>query len=222
MAGYHLDLSTVSLDEFFHTLREGQISPGRVVLLEDKESRLEAIKSAGVVHLADLVERLKTKPRLAAFAEETGLDGDYLTILRRQALSYLPKPVPLRDFPGVSDALVRRLSEHGIVHGKHLYDAVSDSSQVPDAASRFGVDEGELKELRALVDLSRITGVGPVFARFFYALGIRDLADLAEGDPGELYERLGVVSADYSGPKATRWDVEQCIKTAAALNEADG
>lgn len=222
MGGYHLDLSTVSLDAFFDTLREGLIAPGRTVLLEDKENPLEAIKSAGVGNLADLEDRLKTKPRLSAFAEETGLDADYLTILRRQAQSYLPKPVPLRNFPEVSEAVVARLAEEGIAHGKHLYDAVPDPADAAEAAARFGVDEEGLRKLRALVDLSRITGVGPVFARFFYSIGIRSLSDLARGDAEDLYERLGRVSEDYSGPKATRWDVEQCIRSAAALEEADG
>jgi len=39
-------------------------------------------------------------------------------------------------------------------------------------------------------DLRRIPGVGPSIARDLADLGIRTVADLRDGDPGELYGRL--------------------------------
>lgn len=217
MGGYHLDLSRISIDEFFGTLREGSISPGRRILLERQQERRAAIRGEGVELLSDLTERLKTKPKLSAFAAATGLSVEYLTILRRQALSYLPKPVPLEKFPGVSDRLVRRLAEAGVKHGKHLFDATPALSDVATAAARYEVDEASLRELRILVDLSRITGVGPIFARFFYDIGVRGVVDLASRDVDAVLENLAAITADYTGPQATRWDVEHCIRTAAAL-----
>ena len=217
MGGYHIDLSRIPIAEFFGTLREGSISPGRRILLERQQERHAAIHGAGVESRSELTERLKTKPKLSAFAAETGLSVEYLTILRRQALSYLPKPLPLEKFPGVSDPLVPRLAEAGVKHGKHLFDSIPTLSDVAAAAARYQVDEAALRELRILVDLTRITGVGPIFARFFYDIGVRSLEDLASSDPDALLESLGAATAGYSGPQATRWDVEQCIRTAAAL-----
>jgi Pathogenicity locus len=41
----------------------------------------------------------------------------------------------------------------------------------------------------ALRDLRRIPGVGPSIAQDLYELGVRRVADLADADPLELYER---------------------------------
>lgn len=41
----------------------------------------------------------------------------------------------------------------------------------------------------ALRDLCRIPGVGPSIAQDLYELGVRRVADLADADPQELYER---------------------------------
>lgn len=47
------------------------------------------------------------------------------------------------------------------------------------------------------VDLRRIPGVGREMARDLYELGYRSVAELAQADPDELYERLCRISGAH-------------------------
>ncbi len=47
----------------------------------------------------------------------------------------------------------------------------------------------DVEHQSSLRDLQRIPGVGPSIAQDLYELGVRRVADLANADPTELYER---------------------------------
>ena len=215
MPGYHLDGSAIGIDAFFSTLREGNISPGRRILLEDPGGALRSLREAGVATLADLVAALKTAKKLAATAEQTGLSREYLTILRRQAQSWFPQPVALSRFPGATESLVERLASAGIKHTSHLFTAAS-AGTLPGAAH----EQPDIDELLAMADLVRVPGVGPLFARAFVETGCTSVAALAEADPATLRARLSDAPAlaTYTGPAITDWDLRACIWFARLLS----
>ena len=230
MASYYLDLSRISLGEFFDTLREGNISPGRIVLLERKKEHQAALQHCGIVTLGDLVEQLKTKTRVGSMVAKTGLSTEYLTILRRQAMSYLPMPVPLTAFPGINGSpglneVITALAKRGIVHGKHLFDAIDDQTGLRSLTEGLSTNLSPeeltvaLRQLLTLVDFTRINGVGPVSARMLFTLGFHSLSDLAAAEATTVHQQLLELTQEsaYTGVKVTKWDVQNIIKMANLL-----
>lgn len=230
MNSYYLDLSRISLREFYDTLTADNLAPSRKILLDEREDRFLTLAAAGVTTLQSLIEAIKTPRSAERLAGTTGIPMDYLTMLRRQALSWLPKPVPLRRF-SVSADLVDALAEIGIDTGYDLFSvatALQGSSRTP--FSRSTIDAithqasvpslaKDLAHLIAMVDLSRIPGVGPVFAAVLFDCGVDSCHALSKENPDPLHERV-VASAKvvgYKGPTVTRWDIESCVQFAGRL-----
>ena len=108
-AHYHIDLEKYSLQKFKHNLESRDMIPSRASLKEDLDDRFRVLENAGITNLKELVTALKTKPKIEEFYKETGLSIQYLTLLSREARSYLPNPVRLDKFPGVSSTIIERL-----------------------------------------------------------------------------------------------------------------
>ena len=98
---YYLDLEGFSLERFRQTLESGNLLPSRRILKDEIPERFAILESLGIRNLQNLIEALKTKKRLENFARQSGLPMDYLVNLRREANSYLPKPMDLAVIPGV-------------------------------------------------------------------------------------------------------------------------
>ena len=126
------------------------------MLQENTEETFGVLKAQGLATLADLQAALKTKPKLQQFAQESGLDEEYLTILIREVNSLQPKPNKLADFPETPAEVVEKLAEIGIKHTLHLYDRVLTPAHRAALAAEIGVDEGAILRLAKLTDLSRI------------------------------------------------------------------
>ncbi len=172
---YHIDLSKYSLEQFKLSLKARDMIPSRVILKESIDDRFKVLSENGIEHLAHLILMLKTKQKVEMFSYQSGLTVDYLTILKREAGSYLPKPVRLDKFPGVDLRSLTVLEQAGIKHTKHLFDRTSETEKLNLLLNTTGIDKTCLEELKALSDLVRIYGVGPVFARIIYDVGVRSV-----------------------------------------------
>lgn len=216
--GYYPDLAGVPLGEFFETFRPGNIAPGRVILLERRGERREALESAGIVTVADLISTLSTEKRLSEVAATTGLEEGYLTILRRQARSFLPSPVALNRFASIDEASVARFRDAGLRNSRHVYDAV-EVQGVEGIARNLDVGVSSVERIVSLSNLVRVPGIGPVFAEMFLEIGVDSLAKLAKSDPHDLYNRLEDLArkSGYNGPRATEWDIGFCAGYAGKL-----
>jgi hypothetical protein len=195
---YHLSLEGFSLERFRSDLESTEMLPGRTILQEDIPGRFAALEAMGIGNLKDLVAALSTKKKLRRFSEASGLPVEYLVILGRQARSYVPKLVYFRDIPGVDPEQVRRLSEVGIQHSKHLFDRGATLEDRAALAEETGIPAGDLLELVSLSDLARVGGMGPVFVRLFYESGVDSLATLAGWSPEVLFGRLHAVNRERS------------------------
>lgn len=94
---YFIDTDKFSIDKFRNILLTKEILPGRIILKEDLDERFDLLKTKKIKTLSDLLETLKTKQKIDRFSKETGLTVEYLTILRREANSYVSVPVKLID-----------------------------------------------------------------------------------------------------------------------------
>ena len=216
---YHIDLERFSLERFRDILITGEVLPGRKILKEKISERFEILKSMGIRNLKELIEALKTKVKVERFSQESGLPKDYLIILRREANSYIPRPVNLKDIPGVDSEYIERLAAVGIKHTKHLFERARFKRDRAQLSRLVNVPSGALLELVKLSDLARIGGVGPVFARIFLDAGIDSLEKLSDSSADEVFERTIAVNKEkgYTEVMATLKDVKLCVNTAREL-----
>ena len=106
---YFIDTDKFSIDKFRNILLTKEILPGRIILKEDLDERFDILKTKKIKTLSDLLETLKTKQKIEKFSKETGLTVEYLTILRREANSYMSVPVKLIDLPFVETDIISKL-----------------------------------------------------------------------------------------------------------------
>ena len=180
MKQYSNDPAMISLEEFRKLTAGRNMLPGRVSLQEDMEERFDLLKGSGIENLEDLFRLLGSKPKIDNFSAQTGLSADYLVLLKREAGSYLARPFPLSNFPGIPYEYVEILKSRGIKNTKDLFEQVQTDQQQARLAESSGIPVYRLKELFTLCDLSRITGVGGIFARVVYEAGIRSTVEFAQ------------------------------------------
>ncbi len=98
---YHLDIEKYTLQKFKSGLKSRKMIPSRISLKDNLDERFRLLETQGISNLKELIDTLKTKPKIELFSKETGLSIDYLSLLRREAKSFLPNPVRLNKFPGI-------------------------------------------------------------------------------------------------------------------------
>ena len=185
--GYYRDLDALSLEDYQAILESADLLPSRQMLQKDTAARFAALKAQGLATIADLQNALKTKPKLQAFAQKSGLDEDYLKILIREVNSLQPKPNKLADIPDVPEVVVSALANLGIKDTVRLYDRVRTPADRAALAAEAGVDEAAILHLAKLTDLSRIRWVNHTFAAILFAAGYESAAQVAKADPEQLH-----------------------------------
>jgi hypothetical protein len=216
---YFVDTDKFSIDKFKNILCTKEILPGRIILKEKMDERFELLKSKNIMSLSDLLETLKTKQKIDKFSKETELSVEYLTILRREANSYVSVPVKLIDLPFIETDIINKLESQGIKDSKQLFEIAAKLKDRQKLSEKFKLPLDKLSELVSLCDLVRITGVGPVFARIIYDSGIYTVRNFLSCDSVELLERLSITNSEKGLTKAkfTLKDIEYCIELGTDL-----
>jgi hypothetical protein len=187
---YHMDLEAFSLAEYRRALETGRLIPSEVILRDGLAERFARLESMGIRSLAGLTAALRTKKKLERFAEQSGIPKDYLTVLRRRAGSYAPRPIALNKLIGIDPGVVERLAEVGVKDTRQLFERAKTVEGRAALAIQADVPEGVMLELTKLSDLARPPYVGPIFARLLYESGIDTIEKLSAMDAQELYDRL--------------------------------
>jgi predicted flap endonuclease-1-like 5' DNA nuclease len=193
---YYINFVEFGLEKFKHILESEEVLPARQILKEDMDERFGVLASMGIRNLDNLISALSTKRKLAAFSQESRLPLDYLVILRREARSYIPKPVVLREIPGINVEDVEKLAAVGIKHSKHLFERGQTKKEREELAAATGVSMQSLLELVKLSDLARVRGIGPAFTRLFYETGADTIEKLSRWDPESLFQRAHEVNKE--------------------------
>lgn len=223
MKRYSIDTSLISLEEFRKLTANRRMLPSRVVLHEKMEERFDLLQHSGMDTLGDLLRILGSKSKINKFAIRTGLSEDYLVLLKREAGSYVAKPFPLSSFPGIPFEYLELLKSKGVISTKNLFEQVHDDKQQVELAANTGIPAYRLKELFTLCDLSRITGVGGIFARVLYEAGIRSSKDFANSDSASLLKscQLVIEKHGYKVGKLGEEDMNYGIHYAAVVVACD-
>ena len=136
---YQIDLEKYSLQKFKKSLQSRELIPSRISLKDDLDTRFRILENCGIANLKELVERLKTKPKLEQFSQETGLSVHYLTLLKREVNSYLSKPIRLDKFPDVQTEYLDRLAVKGLRNTQQLFLAAQNQSDRERLSKETGI-----------------------------------------------------------------------------------
>ncbi len=193
MNHYSIDPSLLSLEEFKELTANRRMLPGRVMLHEQMDERFGLLKRSGMENLGDVLRILGSKSKIHSCAIQTGLTEDYLVLLKREAGSYIAKPIALSSFPGIPFEYVELLKSRGINNTKDLFMQVQLEQEQEELSASTGIPAYRLKELSSLCNLSRITGVGGIFARVLYEAGIHSTEEFANTDSASLLNACQLV-----------------------------
>jgi len=221
MEAFTLDPYRISMERFYKLTASKHLIPSRVMLLEMIEERFGILKNLGVGNLGELLKILKSKQRLQAFASKSEIPPSYLVLLKREAGSYLARPFPLSDFPGIPYEYVEVLKSKGIRHTREFFESAQTREQQQGLSHHTGIPMVRLQELFALSDLSRITGIGGVFARIVYEAGVKSVEQFALTRAVDQYEKYMAIIRMHKYPAGhfDEEDIQYCIDYAKVILE---
>jgi len=198
---YHIDAGKFDLKKFRISLENRVLIPSRMILKEDIRVRFQILETEGLYNLEDLMAALKNKNKIVNFSEKTGLPVGYLTILKREAGSFFPNPIQLSKFFGIDSRVIEKLESQGIKNSKQLFDQTITKEKMQKVVSDAGLSEPELSPIIGLCDLSRLYGVGPVFAGILYGIGVVSVQNFVSHSAAEIvtiYEEVEQKRADFA------------------------
>ncbi len=216
---YSIDAQKISLDDLRKRLEETDLVPSRAMLLEGIAEKFTALQEQGMVTLADLRKELKNPKRLEAVSKATGIDTEYLTLLRREIESYFPKPNALKEFDWLPQEEIARFEANGIKDVAALYEAASNAASKADLVKTTGVNLEVLEALVRLADLTRVQWVSPTTARMLVEVSCDSVSRLAQADADDLCNALEKINAGgrfFKGKIGLR-DVRRLVRAAGMV-----
>lgn len=182
----------VTLPELAERLRTTDLVPSQRPLLDGIDERLAQLAAAGITSVADLRARLESMSAVPAVATVSGVDEDYLVLLRRAVRGFYPRPRPLRTFEWISSESIAALASAGIANSEQL--RLATCSGPAQLAERSGVAAATIAELGELADLVRVQWINPTLARALIAAGYPSASAIATADPTELARALAAAN----------------------------
>jgi len=216
---YYIDLKKISLSAYADELAHTELIPSRRIIQEDIPQRFACLARHGVANLADLLNALKTSGKIIAFAEKTGLPEEYLAILKREISSNQPKPVAIKDFPGIPADAVQKLEALRITNTKQLFDHVKTPESRQSLARKTALPPEVILELTKLTDVVRIKWVGANFARLLVDSGCDTVEKVTGADYAQVYHQLMKINEEkqYFKGKFGLNDMKLCVLAAKSV-----
>ncbi len=216
---YHIDDEKIHLDELRKRIEATDLVPSRKSLLEEIAAKFKTLASAGLATLAGLRHELKNVKRLDALAAKTGIDKQYLTLLRREIEGYFPKPAALKKFDGLPQAVIEKLELNGLRNAADVYEATRSAEDIAALAESTGVEASMLETLSRWADLTRIQWVSPLTARMLADASYDSAEKVAAADPENLCEDLDRVNAAgrYFKGKIGLRDIQRLVSAAGYI-----
>ncbi len=214
---YHINAEKVSLDDLRKRLEATDLVPSRASLREKAALKMKALEKYGITTLADLRNELKNAKRLAAVAKATGIDAQYLVLLRREIEGYFPKPVDLKTFAWLPKGDIAKLEQNGIDDTAQLYEMADSAKKRTELAKSTDVAIATLEALTRLADLMRVQWVSPTFAQMLIAAGYDSASKVARAEADELCDALKRVNTGdkfFKGKLGLR-DIKRLILAAS-------
>lgn len=217
---YHIDAVGLTLDDVRKRIEATDLVPSRTPLLDGIEATMSALGTHGITTLAQLRSELKNAKRLEAVSQATGIDVQYLVLLRREIESYFPKPPALKAFNWLPEGEIAKLERHGIRDAAALYAEAGSPQSRAALIESTGVDAAVLESLAQLVDLTRVQWVSPTTARMLVGAACESVSMLAAADAQDLCEALVRVNEGgrfFKGKIGLR-DIKRLVQAASCVS----
>jgi predicted flap endonuclease-1-like 5' DNA nuclease len=214
---YQIDAENISLDDLQKRIEATDLVPSRTSLLDGIQAIMTALAGQGITTLARLRNELKNVKRLETLAKATGIDLQYLTLLRREIEGYFPKPIALKDFDWLPKGEIAQLEKNGIGDTAALYAVASSTGAGAELAKSTGVDAAVLESLAQLADLTRVQWVSPTAARMLVEAGYDSASKVAAANAEDLCEALARVNEGnrfFKGKIGLR-DIKRLVRAAS-------
>lgn len=220
---YGFDLTKVTLDRFKAVIQTGYLIPSMRMLRENIDSQFDVIESHGVTLVSDLGKRIPNQKKADAFAEHTGIDVAYVTALRRLISSYKPKPRKLDEFPNIGDDQLRVMEKEGLKTSKTLWEYLQ-TEDPRDVQECLDLSEAELQRVWALMEVTQLRYVSPLFATAMVMCDHGSIAVIAKTEPTRFLQALLTVNKAHSiyGGNIGDTDVQFLIDDARFYLEIQG
>ena len=214
---YYLQDEKVSLDDLQRRIEETDLVPSRSSLLENIKDKFTTLKSQGISTLAGLRKELKNSKKIPLFSEKTGIDEQYLKLLRREIESYFPKAFPLKSFDWLPESELSKLEKKGYKNAALLFEALNSSEKREEIIDTMGIDAGFIDSIYSLVDLTRIQWVSPTAARMLASAGYTNAKMVSKANAEELCSRLEQANKGnkYFKGKIGLRDIKRLVKAAS-------
>lgn len=219
---YYIVATEFTLDDLEKRIQETDLVPSRRPLLEDLAVTVAVLKQNEIASLAALRQELKSTKRREALSTTTGIDSQYLVLLRREIESYFPKPKPLTDFAWLPQEEIAKLTNFGLKNTVTLFEATSTEAEQAAIQEATGIEATVIQELICLADVSRVQWVSPLFARMLNEAGYASAQQIAQADPNELHATIQSINDErrYFKGKIGLRDFKRLVQSASYVPNA--
>ncbi|MFZ5644823.1 MAG: DUF4332 domain-containing protein [Bacillota bacterium] len=216
---YGVELNSISLFEYKEMLKKKDLLPGRRILQDNIDDKFERLFACGITNLDELYKSMSNPQKHKSLLTKTGISNEYITILKREIGSFIQKPVPIADFPGILPDVKNKLFERSIKTSKDVYELSNGFRELNIICNIAGISKKEALELFSLCDMVRINGVGAVFSRILFEAGFKRITDIANEDAAEMLKKVSEINSKkkYTKAKLGKKDMQFCIEYAKVL-----
>lgn len=207
---------TVSLDDLRERIKSTDLVPSRAVLLEGIDAIFNTLAQQGLNTWQDLQNAIKNPKKIESFSMQSGIDSQYLVLLRREVESYHPKPFDLIAIDWIPQDVIKKLEGEGIISSDQLLLITSDKDLKNRLTEKIGIDYQMMDYLLNLVSLCRVQWVSPTAARMLIEAGYETPLKLSDADGNELFEAMDRVNKSggyFKGTIGLR-DIKRLIEAA--------
>ena len=218
--GYYLQAEKVSLEDLQKRIEETDLVPSRSSLLEDIEDKFKNLKKHGISNLEDLRNELKNAKKIPSFAKKTGIEEQYLTLLRREIEGYFPKTFPLKSFDWLPQKEISKLEKEGYKNPALLFEALNIPENRKEIIDSLKIDEKFIDSIYSLIDLTRIQWVNHTVARMLVSAGYTNVKMVSKANAEKLCNELDRVNKKngYFKGKIGLRDIKRLVKAASYVS----
>ncbi len=216
---YFIDPDTITLDDLEKRIVETDLIPGRIVLLDRLNEKIRILKNQGILTIAALRKEMKNGRKISELSRRTGLDTNYLKLLKLEAEGHFPKPIQLKKFDWLPEDKISKLAGNGFENTAVLYEALNSPDERSRIITTLEMDENFIESLYSLINLIRIQWVSPLFARMLLAAGYDNPTKISDANAEMLCDDLDSINRKnrYWKGKIGLRDVKRVVKAASYL-----
>lgn len=217
---YYLDAEKISLNELQKRIEETDLVPSRNSILENIKDNFGVLKKNGYVTFADLRRDLKNSKNIPSISKKTGINSEYLTLLRREIESYFPKAFPISSFDWLPKDGIDKLEKQGYKNSALLFDVLNSSKKREEMSTGLGIETQIIDALSCLVNLTRIQWISPIAARMLVSAGYNDAKSIAKANAEKMCDELDKINKEnnfFKGKIGLR-DIKRLIKAASYVS----